>query len=206
MSGQTEVPQPRLTRVAAAVDIIAKVGLVLLLVVAVAYPDLGNVRGKASGLRAVAYPLGALVVPIVWWLLWRRRPFPWLADALVTLPWFTDTLGNRLDLFDTIPSFDDWIHLVNWALLTAGVLVLTMRSECGLRETVERALAFGVTAALGWELAEYVAFIHASPELDTAYTDTLGDLALGSLGSLLAGMLIWTLWRRRLLHTSPHLP
>lgn len=205
MPSPTEVVQPRLTRAAVVVDVVAKAGLVVLLVIAVAYPDLGNVRGKASGLRAVAYPLGAMVVPIVWWLCWRRRPFPWLGDALVTLPWFTDTLGNRLNLFDTVAWFDDWIHLVNWALLTAGVLVLTMRSGCGLRETIERALAFGVTAALGWELAEYVAFIRTSPELDTAYTDTLVDLALGSLGSALAGVLIWTLWRRRLLHTSPHL-
>lgn len=201
----TEVPQPRLTRAAAVVDIAAKVGLVVLLVIAVAYPDLGNVRGKASGVRAIAYPLGAMAVPIVWWLLWRRRPFPWLGDALVTLPWFTDTLGNRLNLFDTVEWFDDWMHLVNWALLTAGVLVLTMRNSCGLRETVERSLAVGVTAALGWELAEYVAFIRTSPELDTAYTDTLGDLALGTLGSLLAALTVWTLWRRRLLDTSPHL-
>ena len=122
------VQQPTLTRAAKIVDIAAKVGLVLLLVIAVAYPDLGNVRGKAAGLRAAAYPMGALVVPAVWWLLWRRRgrPFPWLGDALVTLPWFTDTLGNRLNLFDAIDWFDDWMHFMNWALLTAGMLVLTL--------------------------------------------------------------------------------
>jgi hypothetical protein len=59
------VSQPALTRTAMVVDVVAKVGLVVLLVIAVAYPDLGNIRGKAAGLRAVAYPLGALVVPIV---------------------------------------------------------------------------------------------------------------------------------------------
>jgi len=205
VSSQTEVAQPRLTRAAAVVDIAAKVGLVVLLVIAVAYPDLGNVRGKAAGVRAIAYPLGAMVVPIVWWLLWRRRPFPWLGDALVTLPWFTDTLGNRLNLFDSIDWFDDWMHFLNWALLTAGVLVLTMRSTNGLRPTVERALAFGVTAALGWELAEYVAFIRTSPELDTAYTDTLGDLTLGSGGSVVAALVVWTLWHHHRLRTSAHL-
>jgi hypothetical protein len=113
------VSRPALTRTAMVVDVVAKVGLVVLLVIAVAYPDLGNIRGKAAGLRAVAYPLGALVVPIVWWLLWRRRPFPWLGDALVTLPWFTHTLGNRLNLFDTVDFFDDWMHFMNWGLLTA---------------------------------------------------------------------------------------
>ena len=201
------VQQPTLTRVAKIVDIAAKVGLVLLLVIAVAYPDLGNVRGKAAGLRAVAYPMGALVVPAVWWLLWRRRgrPFPWLGDALVTLPWFTDTLGNRLNLFDAIDWFDDWMHFMNWALLTAGVLVLTLPASTRPRAVVERALAFGVTAALGWEIAEFFAFIRTSPERDTAYTDTLGDLSLGSLGSLVAAVVIGVLWHRGALDTSPHL-
>ena len=39
-----------------------------------------------------------------------------------------------------------------------------------------------------WELGEYVAFVRHSPELQTAYTDTLGDLTLGTLGALLAGL------------------
>ncbi len=199
------VDQPRLRKTAMIVDVLAKVGLVVLLIIAVAYPDLGNVRGKASGVRAIAYPAGALVVPLLWWILWRRRAFPWLGDALVTLPWFTDTLGNRLNLFDTISWFDDWMHFMNWALLTAGVLILTLRSSASLRETMERALAFGVTAALGWEVAEYFAFIRDSPERATAYTDTLGDLSLGSLGSILAGIVVYVLWRRGTLQTSPHL-
>ena len=199
------VDQPRLRQTARVIDIAAKVGLVILIGIAIAYPDLGNVRGKASGVRDIAYPLGALVVPAVWWFRWRDRPYPWLGDALVTLPWFTDTLGNRLNLFDTVDSFDDWMHFVNWALLTAGVLILTLRQTASLRETIERALAFGVTAALGWEIAEYFAFIRHSSELKTAYTDTLGDLSLGSLGSILAGVTVYALWRSNTLHTSPQL-
>ena len=190
------VSPPTLARVAMIVDIAAKVGLVVLLVIAVAYPDLGNIRGKAAGLRAVAYPLGAAVVPIIWWLRWRDRPFPWVGDALVTLPWFTDTLGNRLNLFDTVDWFDDGMHFMNWGLLTAGVLVLTLPTTTRPKAVVERALAFGVTSAMGWELAEYVAFIRTSPERDTAYTDTLGDMTMGSLGSVVAAAVIIVLWRR----------
>lgn len=56
--------------------------------------------------------------------------------------------------------------------------------------TVMLALGFGATAAVLWELGEYVAFIRHSPELQTAYTDTLGDLLAGTLGALLAGLIV----------------
>lgn len=53
----------------------------------------------------------------------------------------------------------------------------------------------GALLAVGWELAEYVTFIHNGTELDTAYTDTLGDEALGCLGAILAAALVG--WRAR---------
>ena len=46
-----------------------------------------------------------------------------------------------------------------------------------------------------WELAEYAAFIRNSPELATAYEDTLGDLALGLSGSVLASAIAYRAWR-----------
>ena len=47
--------------------------------------------------------------------------------------------------------------------------------------------------AILWELLEYVTFIRDSPEVTTAYTDTLGDLGLGLSGSVVAGLLLaWT--------------
>ena len=44
-------------------------------------------------------------------------------------------------------------------------------------------------AAILWELGEYIAFIRDSEELDTAYTDTLGDMMLGLDGATVAGIL-----------------
>jgi hypothetical protein len=52
-----------------------------------------------------------------------------------------------------------------------------------------------VTTVL-WEFAEYFTFIRDSPELRAATTDTLGDLALGLSGSVLAAGLTVTLLRR----------
>jgi hypothetical protein len=47
-----------------------------------------------------------------------------------------------------------------------------------------------------WEFAEYFTFIRNSPELETAYEDTLGDLALGLSGSVVAALVTAWLWPR----------
>jgi hypothetical protein len=52
------------------------------------------------------------------------------------------------------------------------------------------AVGFGAVTAIVWELLEYVTFIRNSPELATAYTDTLGDLTLGLSGSIVAAALV----------------
>jgi hypothetical protein len=189
-------------------DLAAKVLLVGLLVSAVLWPDLSGIKGKASTARLVVYPVGALVVPL-WWLAYGRRraqrgltasgvSYPWVADLLITLPWLLDLTGNRLNLFDTISWWDDLMHFVNWALLTAGAMWAWSPARPVSRGlVVVCALGFGAPAAVLWELGEYAAFVRHSSELATAYTDTLGDLALGSLGALLAGLVVGQLWRRR---------
>ncbi|MGI3785908.1 MAG: hypothetical protein ACRYG2_34625 [Janthinobacterium lividum] len=166
----------------------------MLLLVALAHPDLSNLKAKGAGLRLVIYPLGALAVPIWWWLRGRRRQrrtFPWAADLLVTLPWLSDLLGNRLDLFDSVTWWDDVSHFAHWLLLTAGVLLAWYpgrRTSGGV--VVMVALGFGTSAALLWELGEYFAFLRFLPTYAYVYPDTLGDLTLGTSGSLLAGLLV----------------
>ena len=149
----------------------------------------------------------AFTVPAVWWVFWRDRvSFPWVADLLVTITCFTDTLGNRMNLYDTVVWFDDWMHFMNTWFLTAAVILLTLHRSATLSAVVERALAFGVTAAVGWEIAEYFAFLSKSSERRGAYADTLGDLALGSLGSVFAALVIHGLWQQgRLTSAAPQL-
>lgn len=178
-----------------AADLAAKVLLVALLVLALAYPDLSNLKARGASARLVVYPLGVLAVPIWWWVWGRRvargRPFPWLADLLVTSPWAVDLLGNRLNLFDTVPWWDDLMHYTNWLLLTAGVLLVwRSATSAGLGLTVMVGLGFGTTAGLVWELGEWVWFISRWPNPGIAYRDTLGDLTLGTLGALTAGVLV----------------
>ena len=151
--------------------------------------------------RAIGYPLAALVVPVAWWLLGRprRSPYPYAVDVLLVLPFLIDMAGNAANLYDTIGWWDDANHLVNWTILVAGFGQLLVRTP--LQRVVVAALAvgFGAVTAILWELLEYVTFIRHSSELRTAYTDTLGDLALGLTGSVVAALLTVTvLWPRRL--------
>jgi hypothetical protein len=189
------VPTP--PSAARAADVSAKTLLILLLALALLYPESGNLRDKAAGLRAVGYPLVSFAIPLLWWATLKDRVvFPWAADVLVTVTCFTDILGNRLDLYDTVVWFDDWMHFMNTGLLAAALLLLTLPRTSSLPSVLERALAFGATAAIAWEVGEYFAFISKSTEREFAYADTLGDLALGTLGAVVAAVVIHRLWQR----------
>ena len=178
-------------RVLLAADVAVKLATTALLVFAALHPEWPQFEGKAMAARAVAYPLGLLVLPVAWWCSRRRsgRPYPALADLLVSIPFLVDTAGNALDLYDSVIWFDDACHLVNWALLLGGLAVslptwLHPWTRLGLT------VGLGAATALLWEVGEYHAFLRNSPELATAYTDTLGDMVLGTTGSLLAGLLV----------------
>lgn len=191
-------PRSRFDSVVRQLDIAAKAILVLLLFAALVDPTMGNMQDKAAWWRAVSYPALAFTVPLLWALYWRERmSFPWLADLCVTIPCFSDILGNRLDLYDQIWWFDDWMHFFNTGLLVVAVLLLTLPRSASRAAVVERSLAVGATAALLWEIAEYYAFLHRWDALpNRLYEDTLGDLALGTSGSVVGGLLLHRAWRR----------
>jgi hypothetical protein len=172
-----------------AVDLAVKAATVTLLAWAVLSPDLPQFQGKAFAGRAVAYPLALLALPAMWWLFARRRiPFPVLPDILVGLPFLIDVLGNALNLYDTIDAWDDLNHLVNWGLHTAAIGLLLRYGSWGFGTRVVFAFTWAVTTAVLWEFAEFATFVQNSPEAATAYADTLGDLALGMTGGLVAAL------------------
>jgi hypothetical protein len=179
-------------------DLAVKLSLIGLLIFAVARQDLPQFHGKAVTARAIFYPLAVLVVPVAWWILRRRRPvaYPFALDILIALPFLIDTAGNAANLYDTVSWWDDANHFVNWALLVAGFTQLLLRLRLGALNVASLAIGFGAVTAVLWEFMEYYTFIRHSKELDTAYTDTLGDLALGLSGSVLAAVLSVTLVQR----------
>ena len=195
-------PSSRVPRAWLWLDVAIKVAIVALLLWAVASPDLPQFQGKAFAGRALAYPIALLALPVLWWLFARRRfPFPVIPDILIGLPFLIDVVGNALDLYDTIDAWDDLNHLVNWSLHTAAIGLLLRYGSWGRWTRVALALCWAVTTAVLWELAEFATFVQNSPEAATAYADTLGDLALGMTGGLVAAVIT-----SRLPALRPHSP
>jgi hypothetical protein len=177
---------------------------VLILVLTVAqlavaewWPGIDRFAAKAFGARLVAYPVLMLLAPALWWLVRRPRPAhpPYAAFALVMLPFLVDVTGNSLDLYDSIVWWDDANHYVNWLFLLAGIGLLVTDGVRPDWAMVALVAGLGAVLAIGWELGEWYTFIRHGTEIDSAYEDTLGDLSLGTLGALSAGLLL--LWRRR---------
>lgn len=187
------------------VDVAAKTTLVLMLAAALVDPDGAHLRDKGAEARAIGYTAAAFALPLLWMSLWQHRVrFPWLADTLITITCFSDILGNRWNLYDSLWWFDDWMHFFNLVLLAIAVALLTLPRTTSFGGVLERSLAFGATGAIAWELAEYVAFLSESTEKTFAYEDTLGDLALGVLGAVVGAWVLHRLWSRgRLRHAEP---
>lgn len=183
------------------VDVAVKVALVGLLLFGL-LSDLPQFQGKAWLGRALTFPIVTLIVPVAWAAVSRRRerppPYPYLMDILVVLPFLIDTIGNAADFYDTISWWDDLNHLVNWALIVAAFCQLLLRLPVGPLASVAIAIGFGAVTAILWEIAEYLTFIHDSSELATAYTDTLGDLALGLTGSVVAAVATYAFRREEM--------
>lgn len=182
-------------------DIAVKAALVALLLFAVARPDLEQFQGKAMNARAVFYPISIVVVPIGWWLARRRGvelPYPYLLDILVVLPLLIDTGGNALNLYDTIDWWDDFNHFLNWGILTLACGQVLLLLPVGRKAAAGLMIGFAALTAYLWEVLEYITFVRNSPELATAYTDTLGDTSLALVGATLAtAFVIGWQWPRR---------
>lgn len=170
---------------------------VLQLAVATFVPGLDQFEGKAFGARLLAYPAMMLLTPFVWWLTVRRRPEsdrptpPWSAFALIMAPFLIDVTGNTFDLYDSIGWWDDLNHFANWVLLCAGFGVLLARLPVQPRWLfILTVTGIGALLAIGWELGEWYTFIRHGTEIETAYEDTLGDQALGTLGGLVGALLV----------------
>ncbi len=185
------------------INILLKMSLLALLVHAVWFSDLPQYKNKAIALRVVFYPLAALATYIIWRIVNRRAvkksTYPTVIDVCITFVVTFDLLGNTLGLYDKINWWDDAMHLllsIPWVLV-AGYLL----HNKGLSRWVTAGLviAYGSTSHIVWELLEYLSFVRSNPtESLTAYRDTMGDLTLSLIGTLIGAYITAKiLWRKK---------
>lgn len=172
------------------------------------FAGLDQFEGKGFGYRLAVYPVLMLLLPAVWW--WRTREtttLPWGAFGLVMTPFLVDVTGNTLNLYDAVDVWDNINHFVNWMLLLWGCGLLVARADVRPRWLLVVAITgLGAILAIGWEIGEWYTFIRRGTELDGAYEDTLSDELLGTLGALVAGVVVHRTTRPRTQPDSPALP
>lgn len=154
------------------------------------HPDLPQLQDAATQARAIAWPVGAVAVPLVIALVCRRRRYPWHVDAALALPFALDATGNALDLYNRWASFDTANHAVSWFALASLVSAIPALRRLPVWGRAWIVAGSGAFAAIAWEIGEYAAFIHGSGYGRSAYPDTLTDLVAGCSGSLLAAALV----------------
>jgi hypothetical protein len=119
------------------------------------------------------------------------RPAFDIATALVLL---VAAWASALDLYVLTPAIDIPVHLLLNGLIAALAVVLFQRVD--LLPTLPPpalvlvTVAVGVTAGVLWELGEWAGNRFLDPSIFVGYDDTIGDLLVGGLGALLAGLLM----------------
>jgi hypothetical protein len=175
---------------------VVRAALVGALGVTVAFPNWEQFDGKGMALRAPFYLLPAFVVPIVWLVRGKRRPYPYLVDALVISPFLADTLGNVLGFYNAFDATDDVLHFTNWVLLMGGITLALLRTRVNNLTAWALGWGLGGLAIIWWEAAEWLVQELGTNGLQLTYGDTIGDLILSSSGGALGAYLAVRFGRR----------
>lgn len=148
--------------------------------------------GKAMGVRAVAYPLAMLAIPMAWLAAGRPEPYPLLADLAFGVPFLLDSVGNVFGLF-AIDGFDRIPHAGGWFALAIafGLAVSPLLDERWVGFAL--VVGFAATVDVLWEVGEYLLMRSGASGLDLTYENTIQDLAFSLAGGVVAAVLVATL-------------
>ena len=148
-----------------------------------------------------AFPLFALI--LLGQFLPRYLALPSPLDITIGLVLLAAGWSNPLDLYRMIPSWDLVMHFAANGLVAVVAYVLFVRlalSGARLSDALRLRLpivagillttTFGMAAGVVWEIGEWFGHTFIDTSIVVEYTDTIGDLAAGALGSLVAGGLL----------------
>lgn len=123
---------------------------------------------------------------------WRAR-LPALLELATGLVLLVAAWSSVFLLYERLEHWDLVVHFAATAVLAE--LAFRALERWGRLRTpgpvthVLLVTALGTTLALVWEYVEFAGYALVDPRVQVGYTDTMGDLAAGNAGSLVAGIL-----------------
>jgi hypothetical protein len=166
------------------------VGLPLYAIVAL---DAAHGAGTAIVVRLLAYPISVAVVPLLWLSAGRPRPYPFLADIALVVPFILDAARIGLELsssrvLDALPHVGGWLSISVVVGLALGPIVRERWIGFGLM------VGTGATIAIAWEVGEFL-ISRGGGGFELTYGNTIADLALSLSGAIVgASLMVLTRW------------
>jgi hypothetical protein len=163
-------------------DVIRLIAAVCIPIAAIGWGPLGGV--------SLAFATGGMVLPRAL----RVRPGLDIAFGVITL---IAVWSSVTDLYVTVRWWDLPVHFaLNGLVAAIGYLLLVHFRIVADEQSLPRPVlsATVITTALGlsfgvfWEMFEWFGKNFIDGDIYVGYTDSIGDLLLGGLGSLLAGL------------------
>ncbi|MCR2763617.1 hypothetical protein NQ152_08860 [Microbacterium sp. zg.B48] len=167
-----------------AADLVRVVGLVSVVVAAIWFSP------TDAGILALALP--ALLVPR---FVGVRAAFDIGYGVIVLIA----AWSNVIDLYRTVPGWDLLVHFLCTGVIAAvaylalgrwGIVAAPGSASFAARSPLVLVPALGLAVSALWEMIEWVGYTFVSDDIFVAYTDTIGDMAVGGLGALATAVLV----------------
>lgn len=148
--------------------------------------------GSATDAGVLAFALPGLLVPR---FMGVRASF----DIVYGVTVLVAAWSNVLDFYTSIPWWDIPMHFLATGLIAAMLYLLLARWGVTRRPgsvgfapreplVILPMLALAVSAL--WEMVEWLGYTFITDEIFVAYADTIGDMAVGALGGVVAGLFV----------------
>lgn len=170
---------------------------------------IGPLEFTADAVRLVG--LLSVIVAAVWWeptdagVLALALPAILLPRFIGVHPGFDIVYGaiilvaawsSVFDLYTSIAWWDLAVHfactgvvaaLVSLLLARLGIIAAPRSRDVTVAATLVLTTVIGLAASAVWEMIEWIGKEFVSDDIFVAYDDTIGDMAIGGLGALVAG-------------------
>ncbi len=127
-------------------------------------------------------------------------------DTAFCVTIFVATWSGVAGLYEAISWWDLLVHFITVGSSAAVLYLILAKTDVTpgssngkslpARSIVVLIFSLGVTVAVLWEFLEWAGNAYVSKGIHVGYDDTIGDLAVGGLGALLAGVAL-ARWKGR---------